>query len=228
MFIINNVFTLHYKVLLITEMKERSKSFEDLDTIRTIMEKSTRFLSLSGLGGVFAGLIAIAGAVIAFFLIFKGNFSNDYFSALTADQINLMQKQTITDALLVLITALAVSYFLSYRKAFLKGLRLWTPVSKRLLVSMIVPLASGGMLILILYLQDQFYLIIPSMLIFYGLALVNAGKFTYSEVFYLGLSEIIIGLAAAALPEFGIFLWGLGFGLLHIAYGLLLYRKYEK
>jgi hypothetical protein len=209
-------------------MKERSKSFEDLDTIRKIMENSTRFLSLSGLGGVFAGLIAIAGAAIAFFIIFKGNFNADFFSALTTEEINLMQKQAIIDSLVVLIAAVVVSYFLSYRKAELKGLRMWTPVSKRLLVSMIVPLASGGVLIFILYLQNQFSLIIPSMLIFYGLALVNAGKFTYGEVFYLGLFEIIIGLAAVGLPEFGIFFWGLGFGFLHIAYGLLLYRKYEK
>lgn len=209
-------------------MKDRSKSFEDLDTIRTIMENSTKFLSLSGLGGVFTGLIAIAGAAVAFFMIFKGNFSTDFFSALTTAEINLIQNQSIIDALVVLIAAIAVSYLLSYRKAGLKGLRMWTPVSKRLLVSMIVPLASGGILIFILYLQNQFNLIIPSMLIFYGLALVNAGKFTYSEVFYLGLFEIITGLAAAALPEFGIFFWGLGFGFLHIAYGLLLYRKYEK
>ena len=209
-------------------MKDRSKSFEDLDTIRTIMENSTRFLSLSGLGGVFAGLIAIAGAVVAYFIIFKEHFSTEFFSALTTEEINLMQKQAIIDALIVLFAAIAVSILLSYRKAGLNGLRMWTPVSRRLLVSMTVPLVSGGLLIFILFLQSQFVLIIPLMLIFYGLALVNAGKFTYNEVFYLGLFDIMIGLAAAVVPELGIFFWGLGFGLLHIAYGLLLYRKYEK
>jgi len=105
---------------------------------------------------------------------------------------------------------------------------MWTPVSKRFLVSMIVPLISGGILILIVFIQKQFNLIIPFMLIFYGLALVNAGKFTYSEVFYLGLLQIISGLAATIFPEYALIFWTFGFGFLHIAYGLLLYRKYEK
>jgi len=209
-------------------MKDRSKSFEDIDTIRTIMENSTRFLSLSGLGGVFAGLIAIAGAAVAFFIIFKGNFSTDYFSTLTNEELSLVQKLAFIDSLVVLIAAIAVSYVLSCRKAKLKRLSMWTPVSKRLLVSMIVPLVSGGILILILFLFKQFNLIIPSMLIFYGLALVNAVKFTYGEVFYLGLMQIISGLTSAALPEYALFFWTFGFGFLHITYGLLLHRKYEK
>lgn len=209
-------------------MKDKSKPIQDLDTIRNIMENSTRFLSLSGLAGVFIGLLAIAGAGVAYFLIFKGNFSNEYFSTLANTDLQNLKWLTILDASLLLITAIAFSYLLSYRKARQKGLRMWTPVSKRLLVSLLVPLISGGILIFILHLQSHFSLIIPSMLIFYGLALVNAGKFTYSEVFYLGLLQIVSGLAAAALPHFALAFWTFGFGFLHIAYGLLLYRKYEK
>ncbi len=209
-------------------MENKTKSFEDLDTIRTIMENSTRFLSLSGLAGVFAGLTALAGAAIAFFIILNGNFSNEFFSGLSTEERSMVQKSLIADAFFVLIAAITIGFILSQRKAASKGQRMWTPVSKRLLVSMFVPLISGGCLIIILYLQNHYQLIIPSMLIFYGLALVNAGKFTYGEVFYLGLFEIIIGLISAILPESGIFFWALGFGILHIAYGLLLYRKYEK
>ena len=210
-------------------MENKTKSFEDLDTIRTIMENSTRFLSLSGLAGVFAGLTALAGAAIAYFVILNGGIlTNEFFSGLSIEERSMIQKGLIADASFVLIAAIAIALFLSKRKAASKGQRMWTPVSKRLLISMFVPLISGGCLIIILYLQNHYQLIIPSMLIFYGLALVNAGKFTYGEVFYLGLFEIIIGLISAALPEFGIFFWALGFGILHIAYGLLLYRKYEK
>lgn len=210
-------------------MENKTKSFEDLDTIRTIMENSTRFLSLSGLAGVFAGLTALAGAAIAYFLILNGgNITNEFFSGLSIEERSMIQKGLIADASFVLIAAMAIALFLSQRKAASKGQRMWTPVSKRLLISMFVPLISGGCLIIILYLQNHYQLIIPSMLIFYGLALVNAGKFTYGEVFYLGLFEIIIGLISATLPEFGIFFWALGFGILHITYGLLVYRKYEK
>jgi hypothetical protein len=209
-------------------MKDKSKSFEDIDTIRTIMENSTRFLSLSGLSGVFAGLTAIAGAAVAYFLIFRGNFSVEYFSSLTIDELRIIKLWSVIDALAVLFAAIIFAFILSTRKAGKKGLRIWTPISKRFIVSMIIPLLSGGILILIIFVQKQFNLIIPFMLIFYGLALVNAGKFTYNEVFYLGLLQIISGLAAALLPEYALIFWTFGFGFFHIAYGLLLYRKYEK
>jgi len=209
-------------------MKNRSKSFEDLDTIRTIMENSTRFFSLSGLSGVFAGLAAIAGAAVAYFFIFRGNFNADFFASLSAEELRLIKLWSVLDATIVLIAAVVVAFVLSYRKAGKKGLSLWTPVSKRFLVSMIIPLLSGGILIFIVFVQNHFNLIIPFMLIFYGLAMVNAGKFTYGEVFYLGLMQIILGLAAASFPEYALIFWTFGFGLLHIAYGLLLYRKYEK
>ncbi len=209
-------------------MKDKSKSAEDLVTIRAIMENSTRFLSLSGISGVFAGLIALIGGAVAYFIILNGNYTNEYFSGLTATEISLIQHKLIIVATVVLAAAVVVAYLLSYRKAGLKGLRMWTPVSKRLLVNMLVPLTTGVILIIIFFLQNYFHLIIPSMLIFYGLALVNAGKFTYNEVFYLGLFEIITGLASAIMPQYGLIFWLFGFGLLHISYGLLLYRKYEK
>jgi len=65
------------------------------------------------------------------------------------------------------------------------------------------------------------------LLIFYGLALVDAGKFTYGEVFYLGILEIITGLVSAFFPSLGLFFWIFGFGVLHVIYGLVMYRKYE-
>jgi hypothetical protein len=104
---------------------------------------------------------------------------------------------------------------------------MWTPVSKRLLISMLIPLVTGGIFIIILYIQNQWMLVVPAMLLFYGLALVNASKFTYSEVFYLGLIEILTGLLCTIFPVYGLVFWCFGFGLLHIGYGLTMYRKYE-
>lgn len=209
-------------------MKSKSQSYEDLDTIRKIMEKSTRFLSLSGLSGVFAGLIALAGSAVAFFLIFKGHIRNEYFSGLSSGELNIIRFSLILDAIIVLTLAIAISLYFSYRKALRQGSGIWTPVSRRLLLSMFVPLATGGILIIIMYTENLFQFIIPSMLIFYGLALVSAEKFTFSEIFYLGLFEIVLGLIAALIPEFGIFIWAVGFGFLHIIYGLVMYRKYER
>jgi hypothetical protein len=153
--------------------------------------------------------------------------STGYFNGLSPHELNILKIKLMIDAFIVLLLAVGVSLYFSYRKSVTKGIKIWTPVSRRMLINFIVPLAAGGIFIIILYLQNYWQLVIPSMLIFYGLALVNAGKFTYNEVFYLGLIEITTGFLAALLPGYGIFFWALGFGLLHIIYGLIMYRKYE-
>ena len=202
-------------------MEVKSDYIEDLKVIKKVMEESSRFLSLSGLSGVFAGIIALLGSAAAYIFFLGGQ------GVLSFENISAHKTGLGIDALLVLVLAIAVSLYLSYRKSMRKGTGMWTPVSKRLLINLLVPLVTGGILIIILYSQHNWQLIIPSMLIFYGIALVSAGKFTYNEVFCLGLSEILTGLLSALLPSYGLFFWAFGFGILHIAYGLFLFRKYE-
>ena len=210
-------------------MESKSDYFEDLKIIKKVMEDSSRFLSLSGLSGLFAGLVALAGAAVAIFAFLNSRMvlSSGYFNGLPTHELNILKIKLMIDALIVLGLAAGVSLYFSYKKSVRNGIKIWTPVSRRLIINFLVPLLAGGIFIIILYLQNFWQLVIPSMLIFYGLALVNAGKFTYSEVFYLGLTEIITGLFAAVFPEYGILFWAFGFGLLHIIYGLLMYRKYE-
>jgi hypothetical protein len=210
-------------------MNNKTDYFEDIRTIKKIMEDSSRFLSLSGLSGVFAGLFALAGAVVAYVLILKGELNLDakFFEKLGQSELYDLKLKMILDAAVVLILALGVCILFSYRKSVRQGVRIWTPISKRLLVNFIVPILTGGVFILILCFENQWQLLVPSMLIFYGLALVNAGKFTYNEVFYLGILEILIGLTSSLFPALGIWFWCVGFGLLHIFYGLILYRKYK-
>lgn len=209
-------------------MKNDSESLEDLKTIRKLMEESTRFLSLSGLSGVFAGLTATAGALFAYFVILKNGTIqlNGYFRTLPAGEANLLSWKLINTAAAVLIVSVLFSWWFSMRMAKKDGKSFWSPVSKRLLLNLIIPLVTGGMLTIVFMLQNQVQLIIPGFLIFYGLALVNAGKFTISEVFYLGILEIITGLVSAFIPGWGLIFWIFGFGLLHIIYGLAMFRKY--
>lgn len=208
-------------------MESNKKPLEDIDTIRTMMERSTRFLSLSGLSGIVAGLIAIAGGIVGIMLILDGN-TDGNFPDLISGGSQDVARLLFMDALIVLTLAVAIALFLANRKAIKQGVRLWSPASKRLLLNMVIPLVSGGLFIIILYNRELFGLIIPSMLIFYGLALVSAGKFTFDEVFYVGLLEIVTGLAAGMFPQYGIFLWMFGFGLLHVVYGIVMYRKYDR
>ena len=200
---------------------------EDIKAIRKLMEESTRFLSLSGLSGISAGAVALAGAAVAYFLIPDVQGSGDYINQPAASVGWPLAWKLIAVASAVLILAVVSAVFFSVRKARKDRKNFWSPAMKRLLVNLLIPLATGGIFCILLLVRHNAGLIIPSMLIFYGLALVNAGKFTYGEIFYLGLLEIITGMAAILFPEQGLLLWAAGFGLLHIIYGAAMYRKYE-
>ena len=210
-------------------MKKETNSIEDIKTIRKIMEESSRFLSLSGLSGVFAGITAITGALVAYFFILNNGsiHYDEYFRSLSAKETLVLRWQLMADAALVLVLSVLFALYFSFKKARHDGKNVWTPVSRRLLINLLIPLITGGVFIIVLLFQNHIQLIVPGFLIFYGLALVNAGKFTYGEIFYLGILEIIIGLVSAFFPGWGLIFWILGFGILHIIYGLVMYRKYE-
>jgi hypothetical protein len=210
-------------------MKRDTKSIEDIKAIRKIMEESSRFLSLSGLSGVFAGVTALAGAFVTYFFILdNGSIHYDeYFRNLPAKETFSIRLQLIAVASLVLVISVLFSLYFSIKKAKRDGKNLWTPISRRLLINLLIPLLTGGVFVFILLLQNHVQLIVPVFLIFYGLALVNAGKFTFGEIFYLGVLEIITGLVSAFFQGWGLIFWIFGFGILHIIYGLAMYRKYE-
>ena len=200
-------------------MKEQDY-IRDIAEIRTMMERSSKFLSLYGGAGILAGIYALAGAYIALSVF---NFN--------PDQVNYHSNNTgsiVVLALVVLFLALGTAILLSFRKAKKRGEKIWNPVSKRLLVHMAAPLIAGGILILILMIKGLLGLVAPISLLFYGIALFNAGIFTFKEVKALGLFQISLGLAGSYFVEYGLFLWAIGFGILHIIYGIYLYSKYER
>ncbi|MDX2415084.1 MAG: hypothetical protein QNK33_07825 [Bacteroidales bacterium] len=207
-------------------MNDQDKHTDDLKLIRKMMEDSSRFLSLSGLSGVFIGLLAILGAIVARFFIL--NTGGDVTMEIIPASAGHSEKTLLLlDAILTLSAALGLAYFLAIRESRLKNQAIWTSVTRRLLINLFVPLFAGAFFIVILIINSNTEYLAASMLIFYGLALFNAGKFTFGEVQYLGLLEILTGLCAAIYPEIGLLLWTIGFGLLHILYGLILHRKYK-
>lgn len=210
-------------------MEDNLKSIEDIRTIRKLMEESTRFLSLSGLSGIFAGVFAITGALIAYFLILNNGsiHLDEYNKILPLSETLSLRWKLIADALCVLTLSVVFCLYFSNKKAKREGKIFWSPASKKLLISILIPLLTGGIFIIVLLVQNNMQLIVPGLLIFYGLALANAGKFTFDEIFYLGILEIITGLVSAFIPGWGIIFWIFGFGILHIIYGIVMYRKYE-
>ncbi len=192
---------------------------KDISEIRSMMEQSSKFLSLSGLSGISAGIVGIAAAVIAqYFIDTAGTRSSGSNGA----------AYFLIGSILTLIVALSFAANFSVRMARKKQLPVWSSATKSLLVNLFIPLAVGGLFCLILVYHNILFLIAPAMLIFYGLALLNTSKYTLREIRYLGMSEICLGLLASIWVQFGIVFWGIGFGILHIAYGTFMYFKYEK
>lgn len=198
----------------------------ELASIRSLMERSSRFLSLSGLSGVLAGIYASIGAFIAYKLVFEKH------NSLTISD-SYIENPSIYHVLyliatVVLVLSILTGILLSIREAKKKKEQYWNPVSKRLIANMAIPLVTGGIFILILISKAEYQFIAASCLLFYGLALIAASQYTFSDVKYLGFCQIILGLLAALTPESGLLFWIAGFGVLHIIYGTIMHFKYKQ
>jgi hypothetical protein len=190
--------------------------YDEINSIKKIMERSTKFISLSGLSGILAGIYALAGAGMAYMLLNE--------SELPAD-IELI---FFAIAVVVLILSISTGIWLTMRNAARKGQTVWNQSSRALLKNGLLPLLTGGAFILVLFAHGYYHIIAPSCLIFYGLALTAASQYTYGDVKWLGVTEIILGLLAMVIPGFDLLFWALGFGVMHILYGSIMYFKYER
>lgn len=212
-------------------MNQQQEQLDAIRDIRNLMERSSRFLSLSGLAGVIVGILAI-GAIIAAYL-FLG------ISPLEPGSYTLVKTETaVTDSSiftllaadfgLVLLLSLLTGIYMSIRKAKKQGLPVWDATAKRMLLNLSIPLVTGGIYCLILLYQGHQALVLPATLLFYGLALLHASKYTLNDIRYLGVMEVGLGLIASVFPEYGLLFWAFGFGILHMVYGIRIYFKYEK
>lgn len=205
---------------------------DELTSIRSMMERSSKFISLSGLSGVLAGFYALIGAAVAWWIAFGADSFNHADYIQNNDIVNgplyfNWQKLALT-GIIVFVASIATGIYLTKRKAKQKGQSIWGRASRQLLFNLAVPLVTGAVLVLILIFRGYFSVIASTTLIFYGLALVNASNVTYNDVKYLGILEIILGLLAAILPGFGLLFWAIGFGVLHIVYGTIMHLKYDR
>ncbi len=203
---------------------------EDIQAIREIMERSSKFMLLNSWAGFFAGTCALIGAAVAWFGVLEaGALHYDEFQCTVGGSpINNVTIGLGAVALVVLLFAGVAAIWFSYQKAQKAGQKFWTSSTKRVLAHLLIPIVSGGVFVLILVSRNQIDLVASAMLTFYGLALVNAGKFTSGEIHYLGMAEIAIGLLAGIFASYGLVFWALGFGLLHLVYGVVMWMRYER
>ncbi len=206
-------------------MKQDDAFEKDLASIHRLMDRSVKFVSLSGLSGILAGTYALIGAGVAYFMLYYPP------SIGVAERYPIPDIQTawklVVVAFLVLVASFGTGLWLSAAKAKRRGVSVWGAPGRHLLINLMIPLIAGGCFGLICVWQGYFDLVTSATLIFYGLALVNASPNLYDEVRYLGLSEIALGLASMLTPGYSLLFWAGGFGVLHILYGSILYKKYE-
>lgn len=200
------------------------KYINDLKEIKEMMNRSSRFISLSGISGIATGVIALAGAFAAYGFVFRNISAPGYYQLDMPIEVSL---RILFVAFGTLLLGLMTGIYFTTRETRKRKLPVWDYQTKRLLVNLSIPLLTGGIVCLLFLFNGFPGLLAPMTLIFYGLALVNAGKYTLTEVRSLGLIEIFLGLLAMLWIDYGLLFWALGFGILHIVYGLIIQRKYK-
>jgi hypothetical protein len=212
-------------------------SKEPLDTLQDIkkmMEKSSRFISLSGWSGVSAGLCALVGAWFAYRVIHvsEGDGSTRISGGHTRNEgvsmLDFMSNRLFIIAILTFVAAFILAFLFTYLRSRKNNISIWGNTSRRLIINVSIPMAVGGIYLLKLIENGAYGLIAPGCLIFYGLALVNGSKYTLGEIRYLGYGQIILGLLNCFAIGYGLYFWAIGFGVLHIIYGIIMWNKYER
>jgi hypothetical protein len=202
----------------------------DLKEIRKMMETSSKFLSLSGLSGISAGIIALIGSTYAWYLI--DIFSNKayHYAAIGTieERISVLELQLIIVAITILVLAISFGFLFTYLSAKKKQHNLFTPTAFKLAWSLGLPLAFGGVFTILLFLKGFYVIIGASTLMFYGLSLLNASKYVHPEIKYLAMFQMSLSLLSILFLEYSLYFWAFGFGVLHIIYGSIMYYKYDR
>lgn len=210
-----------------SKQDQQINTLQEISDIKRIMERSSRFISLSGLSGIAAGICALIGAYIA------GRILDDYYDkyndrGYAGSEFEALKLKLLVVAAIVLVTALSLSFLFTWRRARQNHLPIWDLTARKLMWNVLIPLISGGLFILSLYQYSEWRFIAPLCLVFYGLALVNGSKYTLGEIRWLGYCEIILGLLNTQFIGYGVYFWAVGFGILHILYGIIMWWKYER
>ena len=208
-------------------MTDVDSGLRDIAEIRSIMERSTKFVSLSGFAGIGAGVVALIGAWAARAMFMADGVVLTY-DTTTANLTPDTRLSLVLLGVVVLVMALGIVWFFSRRIIRKHAQPVNRPLMRQLVLSCHVPVLLTSIMTLLTFYHGPLWTVVPSMLLFYGLGVFSAGSFTLGEVRTLGMIEILLGLTAALFPALGLYFWAAGFGVLHIVYGVLFFRKYRQ
>ena len=214
-------------------MTEQQQSLEAIHDIKKMMERSSRFISLSGLSGISAGICALIGAWLAHPYVYgKKNLFIDESAAIALAVVEdfrfYFTVWLFWIAIGTFVAALISAFLFTYFKSKRDGTPIWGSTARRLMINVSIPLLVGAIFLFSLMQHGTFGLIAPGCLLFYGLALINASKYTLNELRFLGYGQIILGIINLNFVGYGLYFWAAGFGILHIIYGIYMWGKYER
>jgi len=210
-------------------MNRVDSSLSTLEDIKKIMNRSTVFLTLSGWSGILAGTICLIASGIAYQWIYGGE-PVDKAALLSAQSlVEIYQVPIVRNlSLLALCTFLLVlvAVFVNTRSKVVREKQaLWDPAALKMAASLFIPIITGAIFILGLAEHHALQLAVPASLVFYGLGLVSTSRFTFTDIRYVGFIDLALGILAMFLPQYNLLAWAIGFGLLHIIYGFLMFNK---
>jgi hypothetical protein len=207
------------------KMNTGNPNLDTLQDIKRMMERSSRFISLSGWSGICAGICALAGAWAA------NNRLMHYYRMEDGTGTacpSCLKSDLLLIGGLVFLAALVTATFFTLIKSRKEGVAIWGNAARRLLWNTLLPMMAGAFLLWRMLELKQYELVAPGCLIFYGLALVNGSKYTMGEVRWLGYAEILLGIVNCWALRSGLLFWTLGFGVFHIVYGAAMWWKYDR
>lgn len=210
---------------------ENKEAINTLNEIKDLMEKSSRFQSIDGWSIIIIGILASIVSAGAWLLLLPHPQLEWLPASCNGILINSPYRTLIASicALVLLgISFLTVS-LMSYRKVKKqKGSFSFDQTIRRPLFHFCVPMIAGGLFCLAMLLQGHYGLTSTFMLVFYGLALLNASHYTHRSIALLGYGELLLGIIDCFVVTHAILFWFFGFGLLHILFGIyFLINKYN-
>jgi hypothetical protein len=209
-------------------MQEQHNPLEAIQDIRRMMERSSRFISLSGWSGISAGICALVAAYITSMRISCWSIGDCLFNRLSGDGAEALKRELFLIAGITFVAAFSLAFLFTYVRSRKNGTPIWDATVRRLMWSVMIPLGAGAFLLYRMIQLEQYELVAPGCLIFYGIALLNASKYTLGEIRYLALGQLILGIINLWWVGHGLYFWALGFGVLHIMYGIWMWWKYER
>lgn len=205
-------------------MEKHEEQLAAIQEMRDMMDQATRFKSISGLSGILAGIFTFICTYTIYLVTGISPFESE-----ALDRMWLMSSQALILCFIsLLIICIGIGFYLAMRNANQSGKSAWDNAAKRLAFSLAIPVFAGGIFSILLTRFGLIAIAAPATLLFYGMGLVSASKYTLDAVRTVGLLFVFLGLLATYFLTYGFLIWTLGFGLLHVIYGFIIYVKYER